>query len=127
MRARPISARVLALNDPPAWLHFGSLFLALVVASQIILSFSVTYFVYRVLLGIPQVPIIMLLGVFVIIGIGVDDAFVFFDHLEHEQEHGAGAPTDAYVRCLAATYHRTGAAMLVTSTTSVGACRLTPG
>ena len=53
-----------------------------------------------------------------IIGIGVDDAFVFFDHLEHEPAHGAAAPTRAYVRCLANTYHRTGTAMLVTSTTS---------
>jgi hypothetical protein len=31
-----------------------------------------------------------ILGIFVIIGIGVDDAFVFFDHLEHEPAHGQG-------------------------------------
>jgi hypothetical protein len=47
-------ARVLVLNDPAAWIHFRSMFLAAVVALQIILSFSVTYFVYRVLLGIPK-------------------------------------------------------------------------
>ena len=35
----------------------------------IILSFSVTYYVYRVMLQVEQVPIIMLLGIFVIIGI----------------------------------------------------------
>jgi len=44
------------------WFHFQSLFLAFIVALQIILSFTVTYFVYRILLDIPKVPIIMLLG-----------------------------------------------------------------
>ena len=62
-------------------IHFHSLFLAFVVAFQIILSFSVTYYVYRVLCQVEQVPLLMLLGIFVIIGIGVDDAFVFYDHL----------------------------------------------
>jgi hypothetical protein len=65
-------------------LHFHSLFLAFVVAFQIILSFSVTYYVYRVLCQVEQVPLLMLLGIFVIIGIGVDDAFVFYDHLRGE-------------------------------------------
>jgi hypothetical protein len=30
-------------------------------------------------------------GIFVIIGIGVDDAFVFFDHLQSEPNHGRAA------------------------------------
>ena len=44
------------------WFHFNSFFLAAVVALQIVLSFSVTYTIYRVWLGIPKLPLIMLLG-----------------------------------------------------------------
>ena len=100
------------------WFHFQSLFLSFVVALQIILSFAVTYFVYRILLDIPKVPIIMLLGIFVIIGIGVDDAFVFFDHLQSEPDHGREATVNAYAVCLTKTLQKTGAAMFVTTSTS---------
>lgn len=99
-------------------MHFGSLFLAVVVAFQIILSFSVTYFVYRVVLQVEQVPLLMLLGIFVIIGIGVDDAFVFYDHLQSEPGHELYSNPHDYAVALTRTFQKTGSAMFVTTTTS---------
>lgn len=99
-------------------MHFGSVFLAVVVAFQIILSFSVTYFVYRVVLQVEQVPLLMLLGIFVIIGIGVDDAFVFYDHLQSEPGHELHSNPHDYAVALTRTFQKTGSAMFVTTTTS---------
>ena len=99
-------------------IHFRSAFLTFIVALQIILSFAVTYFVYRVMLQVEQVPIIMLLGIFVIIGIGVDDAFVFYDHLQSEPGNLPDDPIEQYAIAMTRTYRKTGSAMFVTTTTS---------
>ena len=56
-----------------------SLWLTIFGVLTIVFSFPFSYFVYRVLLGINTVGILTGTTAFVIIGIGVDDVFVFIN------------------------------------------------
>ena len=56
----------------------GSAFLALCGLFEIALSFPAAYFFHRVVLGVERVSVLQFLSVFVILGIGVDDVFVFY-------------------------------------------------
>jgi hypothetical protein len=62
------------------WAHMnGSVFLTLAGMFEIAISFPAAYFFYRVVMGLRYVSILQFLSVFVILGIGVDDIFVFYD------------------------------------------------
>ncbi|UJR19779.1 hypothetical protein I4U23_022913 [Adineta vaga] len=62
---------------------------SITIASMIILgttlALGVSYFVYRVIYGIPIFPTLNFMSVFILIGIGCDDIFVFFDTWDHEK------------------------------------------
>ena len=49
------------------------------------LSIGVSYFIYRVIYQIPIFPFMNLMSAFILIGIGCDDIFVFFDTWEQEK------------------------------------------
>ena len=60
-------------------LHVRSIFLTAVGMLQIILSFPAAYAVYTHVLGLKSFPFLNFIGLYVLIGIGVDDIFVFVD------------------------------------------------
>lgn len=59
---------------------------AIVGIVAIISSFPLAFFVYRVVLGIESVGILNVISLFVIIGIGVDDVFVFMNTFKQSKE-----------------------------------------
>jgi hypothetical protein len=56
-----------------------SLFLTVSGLFEIFVSFPASYFFYRVVMNVPFVSVLQFLSIFVILGIGVDDVFVFYD------------------------------------------------
>jgi len=102
------------------WAHLdGSVFLTLAGMFEIAISFPAAYFFYRVVMGLRYVSILQFLSVFVILGIGVDDIFVFFDTFR-QATAATGRDSDLVLR-LSYTYKHAGRAMLVTSFTSAAA------
>eukprot|EP00039_Didymoeca_costata_P010145 m.136049 g.136049 ORF g.136049 m.136049 type:complete len:2274 (-) comp14722_c0_seq4:389-7210(-) len=59
--------------------HTGSLFLTFAGILNIILAFPIAYWIYREICLIPHLPILTPVTLFVVIGIAVDDVFVFVD------------------------------------------------
>lgn len=102
------------------WAHMsGSVFLTIAGMFEIAISFPAAYFFYRVVMGLRYVSILQFLSVFVILGIGVDDIFVFYDTYA-QATAATGRDTDLVLR-LSYAYKHAGRAMLVTSFTSAAA------
>ena len=103
------------------WMHLdGSAFLALCGLFEIALSFPAAYFFHRVVLGVERVSVLQFLSVFVILGIGVDDVFVFYESFAAATRAVGRSPETLVVR-LSYAYEHAGRAMLVTSFTSAAA------
>ena len=79
-------------------------------------SFPITYIIYRVFFGIPVVGILNVVSLFVIVGIGVDDVFVFINTFRLSSEHGS----DIHMR-LVYTIKTAGKTTLFTSVTTATA------
>ena len=56
------------------WWHTGSLFVAGLSYFQIVLTFPVSFTLYAVLFQFKFFPFLCMIGLFVILGIGADDA-----------------------------------------------------
>ena len=59
--------------------HTGSVFVGTLGMFEILMSFPVSIFIYRVLFRVSYLGNIQILSVFVVLGVGADDVFVFFD------------------------------------------------
>ncbi|CAF0753994.1 unnamed protein product [Adineta ricciae] len=66
-------------------LYLRSIAIAFMIILGTTLASGVSYFVYRVIYGIPIFPTMSFMAVFILIGIGCDDIFVFFDTWHHEK------------------------------------------
>lgn len=102
------------------WFHTRSLFLTALGQVHVLLSFPTTWFIYRVVFGIEYMGFLNFISLFVILGIGADDIFVFVDawkqsRLEPPEISGS------LVSRLDWTYRRAAGAMLITSLTDAGA------
>lgn len=62
--------------------HTRSVFLSLMGLMQVILSFPVAFFLYKLVIGFQFFPFLNFMGLFVILGIGIDDVFVTVDKWE---------------------------------------------
>ncbi|CAF2405578.1 unnamed protein product [Rotaria sp. Silwood2] len=65
--------------------YLRSITIALMIVIGAALSLGVSYFVYRVIYNIPIFPFMNLMSAFILIGIGCDDIFVFFDTWDQEK------------------------------------------
>jgi len=102
------------------WAHLdGSVFLAACGMAEIIVSFPTAYAFHRVVMGLEYVSILQFLAIFVILGIGVDDVFVFYDTYA-QATRAVGRDGDLTAR-LSYAYEHAGRAMFVTSFTSAAA------
>ncbi|KAJ9447040.1 Protein dispatched [Diplonema papillatum] len=103
-----------------SWVYMSfmlqSVFLATMGIGQIVLSFGPSYFFYFLVFQQRYFGLFNVLSIFIILGIGADDIFVFIDTWE-QAEHALG--TADLSKRLAYTWHFAGKAMLVTSTTTV--------
>ena len=59
--------------------HTGSAFVASLGMFEILMSFPVSVFIYRVVFGVRYLGNIQILSIFIVLGVGADDVFVFFD------------------------------------------------
>ncbi|CAF1105077.1 unnamed protein product [Adineta steineri] len=66
--------------------YLRSITIAFMIVLGTTLSLGVSYFIYRVIYGIPIFPTLNFLSIFILIGIGCDDIFVFFDTWDHEKK-----------------------------------------
>jgi hypothetical protein len=96
------------------WAHTGSLFLASFGMLHIILSFPVAYFFLNVVLGIRYFDMMNIFLIYIIMGIGADDVFVFMDALNQSKVLFPGDLSSAMAHALT----RASKAMLVTSLTT---------
>ena len=101
-------------------LHTRSLSIASVGMLQILLSFPVTYFFYRVVLQISHFGTLQVLAVYVILGIGADDIFVLYDAFQQApRRHGPAARLEwalkRAVSAMTTTSFTTGAAFVMSA------------
>lgn len=97
--------------------HTGSMFVASLGMFEILASFPVSIFLYRVLFQVSYLGNIQILSVFVVLGVGADDVFVFFDAFKQS----AYEPIDVSGTVLGRvtyTARRASHAILVTSLTT---------
>ncbi|CAF0937150.1 unnamed protein product [Didymodactylos carnosus] len=66
-------------------LYLRSVSIALIIIISCAMSIGVSYFIYSVIYRIPIFPFMNLMSAFILIGIGCDDIFVFFDTWEQEK------------------------------------------
>ena len=66
-------------------LYLRSISIALIIIIAAGLSIGVSFFIYRAIYRIPIFPFMNLMSAFILIGIGCDDIFVFFDTWEQEK------------------------------------------
>ena len=66
-------------------IYLRSIAIAFMIILGTTLASGVSYFVYRVIYGIPIFPTMSFMAVFILIGIGCDDIFVFFNTWHHEK------------------------------------------
>ena len=98
------------------WVSVGSLFLALVGISEILLSLPVAWFFCRVILQIKYFGGLNLLCLFIVCAVGADDVFVFNDAYVQSQFKGPKVLRDFPTR-MSWVYRKAGLAMLITSGT----------
>ena len=65
--------------NPHRAFHTGSMFVASLGMFEILASFPVSIFLYRILFRVAYLGNIQILSIFVVLGVGADDVFVFFD------------------------------------------------
>ena len=93
--------------------HLNSLFLAFSAMTQIIFSFPFAYFIYRYLFMVTFFDTLNTLVIFLILGIGADDVFVFVDAWV-QSAHFVSNPNDLILR-MSFAYRRASKAMIVTT------------
>jgi predicted RND superfamily exporter protein len=101
------------------WLHTSSGFVSLFAFIQIFLNLGVAYGIYMSVFNLPFFPFLNLVGVFVVIGIGADDVFVFMDAWKQTVQV-LGEDAEISDR-MAYVIHRAGGSMFITSLTTSSA------
>ena len=98
--------------------HLESPFLALFAMGSILLSFPAGYAVFYIYFGIKKMMLLNFVALFLIMGIGADDAFVLFD--TYKQSEAVLGPGTSKIKRMTWAYKEAGSAMLVTTVTTAG-------
>ncbi|GBG25746.1 Protein dispatched-like 1 [Hondaea fermentalgiana] len=107
--------------------HTRSLFLGSLSLLQIILSFPTTYFIYRFVFGIEHFGTLQTLAIFLVLGIGTDDIFIFWDAFRQSAVVFAvkSDNPDVLIDRMDWAFRKAAGAMLVTSLTTFVAFAVT--
>lgn len=101
------------------WIHTGSFFLTSMGMLHVLMAFPSAYTFYTLVLGVHWMPLLNYIGIFVAIGIGADDIFVYTDAWRQGKALlPAGCPLDVRISW---TLRRAGSAMFLTSFTTSAA------
>ncbi|KAJ9449653.1 Protein dispatched [Diplonema papillatum] len=101
-------------------IHTGSFFLASFGMLQVIMPFPLAYFVYYSIIGVKGFFGFSTLTAYIMLAIGADDLFVFFDNWEQSEEYYSMHPVDLKTR-LCRAWCIAGRATAVTSITTMAA------
>jgi hypothetical protein len=103
--------------------HTGSCFISMFGMAQIMMSIPMSAFFYYLICNIKFWSIFNMMTIFVVMGIGADDMFIFFDCWQ--QAEAKMKPIDSfknvddyYVKRMSFTYWKAGKAMLLTTCTT---------
>uniref|UniRef100_A0A7S3UDZ4 SSD domain-containing protein n=1 Tax=Picocystis salinarum TaxID=88271 RepID=A0A7S3UDZ4_9CHLO len=94
--------------------YFNSLFLATFGVLQIAFSFPLGFVLYRYIFGIHEVGMLEFLGFFLVLGIGIDDIFIFYGFYKASLQF-PGVPLE---KRLGYVFAHAGSSMFVTTCTS---------
>jgi hypothetical protein len=97
--------------------HTRSPFIACIGLLQIILSFPLAYFVYKIIAGLEFFPFLNFIGIFVVFALGADDIFVAVDKWKNARLEHPKATTE-YIAALALP-DAAGSMFLTTVTTAI--------
>ena len=101
------------------WFHTTSGFIATFGFLQILLNLGVAYGFYMAVFFLPFFPFLNLVGIFVVVGIGADDIFVFMDAWKQSiVTLGEGAPLE---KRLGIVLYKACGSMFITSLTTASA------
>ena len=95
------------------WFQVGSIWITTWAIFSILSSFVITNFIYRVILDFRYFGVFHVLSVFIVLGIGADDVFVFMDSWKHSTH------VTSLVTRLSQVYSHAASAMFVTSFTTM--------
>jgi hypothetical protein len=99
--------------------HTGSLFISAMGMVHVVMAFPAAYTTYRLLFGIKWMSLLNYIGIFVAVGIGADDIFVYTDAW---RQAAVMLPRDVPLDVrITWTLRRAGSAMFVTSFTTCAA------
>ena len=99
------------------WLYTGSLLVTSATCLTVTLSLSMSYFCYFVVFKRDFFPFVNVVSVILVIGVGADDTFVYFDLWRKSLVEKNGANLNLVVQD---TLHHATVTMLVTSVTTAG-------
>ena len=100
------------------WVYTGSLFITLMTVISMLMSLVIAYFAFVVMFNLPFFPFVNVASAVLIIGIGADDTFVYFDiWCQTKCAH----PLDHKSLILRKTLQHASITMLVTSLTTASA------
>jgi hypothetical protein len=99
------------------WIQTSSLFISSCGMYQIFVSFPLGLFIWSVVMDEPGVTYLMYNGIFIILGIGCDDIFVFLDAFRQSSYEHEGISGSLETR-FAWAYQRAASSMLATSVTT---------
>ena len=97
------------------WLQTGSLWITSWAVFSVLSSFNITNLIYRIVFDYRYIGIFHVLSIFIILGIGADDIFVFMDTWKQSK----GKKYKNLVHRLSDVYRHAAKAMLITSFTTV--------
>ena len=101
--------------------HTQSIFIGVLGQLHVLVSFPVTWFLYRVIFQFKYMGMLNFMSMFVILGIGADDIFVFVDAWKQAQLEGPAVNKNLKTR-LHWAWNRAASAMLITSLTDGHKC-----
>ena len=97
------------------WLQTGSLWITSWAVFSVLSSFNITNLIYRIVFDYRYIGIFHVLSIFIILGIGADDIFVFMDTWKQSQ----GKTYKSLVHRLSDVYRHAAKAMFITSFTTI--------
>ena len=97
------------------WLQTGSLWITSWAVFSVLSSFNITNLIYRIVFDYRYIGIFHVLSIFIILGIGADDVFVFMDTWKQSQAKSY----KSLVHRLSDVYRHAAKAMFITSFTTI--------
>ena len=106
------------------WFHTTSLVLSIMAMLMIALSFPVSLFFYYMFFGDAKLGVLNILSIYIVLGIGVDDCYVFLDAFQQnrhapELSQGFGAAFNRSARAMFVTSFTTALAFLANMISSI--------